>query len=164
MWWSHSQYISPLNKNLPMASQECLMLRVIMGLLYLYKLWLHAHWWWLNNVSILVGISVAILGDFWQILARKSLCKSSPNISILFGLFWKCFFLGKNCKNYFLGICWKFLDSFYSNIWSHWLAYYSGIWFVEQGFFDSVVDAIKRFWMKPKLRKLYEFVLMTQTG
>ena len=36
--WSHSQYISPLNKNLPMTSQECMMLRVLMGLLYLYIL------------------------------------------------------------------------------------------------------------------------------
>ena len=43
----------------------------------------------------------------------KICCKSNPNISWMYGLLWKIYFLSKNCRGYIWAI-------FYCNIWPHW--------------------------------------------
>ena len=52
---------------------------------------------------------------------KKISYKSYPKISILFELFWKCYYLGKTDVDTSGATVGKDLATLYSNIWSHWL-------------------------------------------
>ena len=69
-------------------------------------------------VCNLILIPLSLSRTVWPYLAFLN--KSSPNTyEMMFGLFFKLYFVSQSCYSYILGNFWKHGATFYSNFWSH---------------------------------------------
>ena len=67
-----------------------------------------------------IVISVTRLDDFWKLLLTDFLSKVAQMPGDFWNSFKKHHFSCRNYCGYFLGHSWKFLATFYFNLWSHW--------------------------------------------
>ena len=81
------------------------------------------NWKWPEDQILTKLLQYSALAQVWpnlgifKVLRDNFSYKSSPNVCLLFGLFWKYPYI--NCYGYFLANFWKILGYLYFSVWSH---------------------------------------------